>query len=458
MKVLIIFMPQLYSKVVFEKTEVPPLSIYLLAAMANASGFQADIIDPCEFSKFEYDENIIDECGKYIINQAENVDVFAFSSNTFNWPVTRLMINYVRKVFPGIPIVVGGLHPSKFDEHVLRTTGATYVLRGDGEISFPHLLKVLSTGYDIEKVSGLSYIDNGKLIRNEEICYVDKEILEQTPYPDFSLLPRENTYTQIPVETSRGCPFCCAFCSIPHRRKWFYIDEEFVVNRVHSAIETSNNILYKDYILFVDDCFTINTNRAIQIFNRLNEKYDGNIKIFFEIRISNLLEKDIFSFIRTDMIYGMQFGVECGYDYGLERINKKLTIEQLYKGLDIIESHNLNEKTVLSFIIGFPWERREDIQRTLNTIEFIVRNYGILCNLNWLLMLPSVLWDEREKYGICVDESIFDEPLCLIDKEKFFILHPQITEEDVRWVNEWFYNIREEGLEVAFYNVPYLDE
>lgn len=457
MNVLITFMPQLSGKTRFERLYAPPLAIYLLAAIAKNAGFQANIVDPCEFKKFEYDDNFIEECGQYIINHDKNIDVIAFSSNTFNWPITRLMINYIRTINPNIPIVVGGLHSNKFDEYILRNSGTTYVLRGDGEVSFVAFLRMLNNEEKIENVPNLSYLYDNELIRNHEVHIEDRKILEHAPYPDFSLIPKENTYSQIPIETSRGCPFCCVFCSIPHRRKWQYIDKDVVMKRIKSALELCDNILYKDYFLFVDDCFSINTNRAIDILNSLYKEYDSKIKVFLELRISNILEQNIFAAIPTDIIYGMQFGVECGYDEGLKRINKNLTMEQLYKGLDIVVEHDLEEVTILSFIIGFPWEKREDIQKTLKTIEYIVREYKIMCNLNWLLMLPSVLWDERKKYGIFVDESIFDELLCLENKELFFKLHPQITEEDVKWVNNWFYDIREEGLNVAFYNVPYYE-
>ena len=90
----------------------------------------------------------------------------------------------------------------------------------------------------------------------------------------------------------------------------------------------------------------------------------------------------------------------------------------------------------LSFIIGFPWETMDMVNQTLDTIEKISSEYQIVCNLNWLLFLPSDLWKERKEYNINLEKDIFDQILWYGNTEYFFQSHPLICMEDILKVEE----------------------
>lgn len=454
MNVKLIFMPALIDEGVFEKLYSPPMSIYLLATIAKNEGINVSIIDPCEFMQFEYEERYLEECAEYILKDIREMNAIAFSSNSFNWGISKKIIEIIRYSNKDIPIIVGGLHPTKFDEHILRSTEVTYVLRGEGEVSFPQLLRKIYANEAVDSVKGVSYLDKGKLIRTPDVDLLDLEKLVNYPSPDYTMIPEENNYSQIPVESSRGCPFCCCFCSIPNRRRWAYFEPETVVKRVENAIDLSKTMKYNDYILFVDDCFTINSDRAKKILNWLYEKYKGKKKFFIEARISNIIESDIFQTINTDVLSGIQIGVECGYDEGLKKVNKKLTVEQLYRGLDIIKNQGLAPKCMVSFIIGFPWETETEINQTLCTMKDISERYGVFCNLNWLIYLPSELWERKNDDKIYVDERIFNDPLWLIDRRIFFKVHPHITPEILKKVENKCIKFKEDKLSID-YNSPF---
>lgn len=61
----------------------------------------------------------MEQCGEYIIESIRNMDAIAFSANSFNWGITRKMIEYIKCIYKDIPIIVGGLHPTYFDYHIL---------------------------------------------------------------------------------------------------------------------------------------------------------------------------------------------------------------------------------------------------------------------------------------------------------------------------------------------------
>lgn len=97
--------------------------------------------------------------------------------------------------------------------------------------------KQLRCWHRVAQQIGITYKLNGNVLRNEDEIELTVEEMENTPYPAYELLPSSNPYTQLPVETSRGCRFSCAFCSIPHRRNWRGLSVEHVIKRVKHALQ-----------------------------------------------------------------------------------------------------------------------------------------------------------------------------------------------------------------------------
>lgn len=364
--------------------------------------------------------------------------------------MTKSVIEVIKEKRHDAIIVCGGLHPSVFAEYILKPSPVDYILRGDGERSFLQFLNACEEGRGFEKVDGISYLEEGKIINTPEAAQLTLEELSNLPIPDFSQLTYNNAYFQIPVESSRGCSCCCCFCSIPHRHNWRGLSPEVVVERVKKSLVNEERFAFPENILFVDDCFTINTERAVSIFEKLSKEISKEKKYFIEVRIANIIKGGLLDKIDSDMLFGLQIGVECGYDEGLKNVHKNLTIAQLYQGLEILKENNFHEKAMLSFIIGFPWETEKEIIKTLKTIEDIAAKYKAHCNLNWLFYLPSQLWKEREKYGINIDESMFDNICWTSNVEIFFKTHPNINYNIISNVGKWYVNAREKGLNVTY--------
>lgn len=453
MKVILASLPQKIDEHKFEPLELAPMALYLLAAVLKNAGFEVGIIDPCEFIQFESKGDLEQLCTKYILKRLgnEDADIVAFSVNSFNWANTKIIIEGIAEFLPGIKIALGGLHPTIFDDYILKTSKAHFIMRGEGEKVIVNLCNALQNNCGIGTVKGITYKDdNGTVIRNGDEELLTVEEMENSPYPAFELLPAVNPYTQLPLETSRGCYFSCAFCSIPHRKIWRGLSAEQVVNRIRHTLKFRNSIHRGTHVLFVDDCFTADGERAVKVFKKLNRMYGYTQKFFLEVRITDILKSNVLQQIPYQMISSMQIGVECGYDEGLKRIKKGLTVEQLFNALDILREYNFDKHCFLSFIIGFPWETMEMINQTLDTIEKICLTYKVICNLNWLLLLPSNLWEEKEKYGIEVDESMFDDLLWYGSSDYFFKTHPLITMEDVLQVEKRLGDMQLRGGTVAY--------
>ncbi len=108
---------------------------------------------------------------------------------TYWYPGLFDTISFVRHVYPGVPVVIGGNYVSLCLEHAAKS-GADFLLPGAGEVSVPPLLK--------------------ELLKIDIQILPDPDDLDSYPYPSFDLLKKPGS---LPIMTSWGCPYRCSYCA-----------------------------------------------------------------------------------------------------------------------------------------------------------------------------------------------------------------------------------------------------
>ena len=107
------------------------------------------------------------------------------------------------------PVILGGAGYSIFPESALEESSADMGIWGEGEEAFPLLLERLDGGRPVAGVPGL-YV-KGKGLQGKRLFVKN---LDRFPLPDASLLPLpEGSNATLPVQTRRGCPLGCSYCS-----------------------------------------------------------------------------------------------------------------------------------------------------------------------------------------------------------------------------------------------------
>lgn len=414
----------------FREPSGPPLAIYSLAAVLREHGHSVDILDPFTHKIKFQDTNKIDvmkisdkdlkEFSKSSLNYDEmrfpdlekrinEVDVIGISSATLEWFLARVMAERIKSNDPEIPVVLGGIHATFAGEHALKTSKVDYVVRGEGEKTLPELLETIEKDKDLKDILGISYKNDGGVIINKNRPLLTVSELEDTPLPAFDLLP-SNIHQHLPIETSRGCKFSCAFCSVPFKKIWRGLNPEAVQKRVDHALDYTEK-LYKDEkgIFLVDDNFTTDRKRAEQILLNFSKTDFNGANLFMEARINDLLESNIIEICKNIPLGEIQVGVECGYDEGLRKIKKGLKIDNVRKFASLIKKHGILEYIHYGFIVGFPWETKEDCLRTIDFAYSLISEYGGLAYIGFFQLLPgSPLWDNREFYGIKERLEVYD--------------------------------------------------
>ena len=384
----------------------PFLAIYLLASILREYGHSVKVIDPMSHQVEFFDNEMRFPALEKSIS---NIDVLCISSTSSDWFVTRRMVERIKSLVPHIPVVVGGVHATFLDEHVLKNSRADYVVREEGEKTLPELLEAIGNGKSVRNVLGISYKDDGKVVRNGGRPPLTVSEMEETPLPAFDLMP-SGLYEDITVESSRGCNFSCSFCSIMHRNLWRGIGAEALQKRIEHALCYADKLIGNKSIFLADDSFTANRRRAEKILHNLSGTDFRDASLSFVARADDLLRFNIIEYCTKVPLKAIGMGVESGRDEVLKKVRKGISTHDVEKCALLLSNYGISKYAIYSFIIGFPWESKEECLETIDFAHKIVSKYGGAAIINWLRLFPgSSLWNNRGLYGIEEGPEIYDD-------------------------------------------------
>ncbi|OPY49563.1 MAG: B12 binding domain protein [Methanosaeta sp. PtaU1.Bin112] len=416
----------------------PCNSIYLLASIAR-SDHQVCLQDPAE-NYFEINgertikvTSIDREVSLQFPAMERNLkykDAVCISATSFNWFFGRLMAKRVHELDRDLPIIAGGIHPTLADRHILETTDVDYIVRGEGERTFPELLSCIENGRALDGVDGISYRENNKIVINRDRHPLSPEELDCNPLPALDLLP-SGIYSKICVETSRGCRFNCIFCTLASRGMWRSCSPQAALKRFEHAIEYAGKLRRgRKNLSIVDGNFAGSRKRSEEILQGLKAMDLGDFLIDFEARVDDLIRSDILDLCKDLPLDFILAGIECGYPSGLRRIRKGIDLKMVEKC-----AAKAREKSIAiyySFILGFPWESRNECLQTVEFADKLVTKYDGWAIMNWFQQFPgSRLWDERRAFGIDDSLDIFDT-MRMFHRDYRLKMSAHLKEEDFK--------------------------
>ena len=314
----------------------------------------------------------------------------------------------VKDVDSSILTVVGGPHVTVMPKEFLDVAkNVDIAVIGEGEYSMLEIAQHFEGKKQLKEILGIAYRQNGEVIVNSPRPFITD--LDELPYPAYDhvnmeqyLSPKKIGYRSfrnraISMITSRGCPYNCCFCSVH-----LHMGREF---RANSANYVLNHIQYVTEkfkvknIFFEDDNLTFDLARFEAICDGLIEK---KIKIGWEtpngVRADclnlNLLQK-----MKKSGCQSVFFGVESGDQQILSNvICKSLDLNRVLEVAKICKDIGL--KTGGFYIIGFPGEKKENMQRTVDFALKLKRDFDV--GMHLFFATPSYgtrLYDECKAKG-----------------------------------------------------------
>ncbi len=335
-----------------------PLGIGYLGAVCEKAGYDVNVID-CQAERLDFDSF------RKRIAQT-NADVVGLTSTTLTYKSALENIRIAKEELPECTTVLGGCHATFWDKNALNECPSLdLVVRREGEITFVELLGKLGKNASLNGVLGVTYREkDGQLVRNEDRPFIEN--LDDLPFPAHHLLPLKSFHivgkTIFPLTTSRGCVYWCDFCTAVRMfgKRYRMRSPKNVVDE----IEYLYNKYGQSQFTFYDDAFTVDQQRVVEICDEIKKR---KLAIHWdcETRV-DMVTRDLLQKMKDAGCLAVWFGVESGSENVLEKMHKKIKLDQTR--LAFRTARELGLMTVASVVLGFPGETE---QTALETIKFV---------------------------------------------------------------------------------------
>ena len=333
-----------------------PLGLACVAASARHSGHEVGMVD---LRPGDDVRRVLQKAARGVRPEVIGISVRNIDNQDRNSP--KLLLDPVREIVAlsrktcAAKVVLGGAGYSLFPEKALSYLGADMGIQGEGEISFPLLLDRLSQGGDPAGVPGLFL--PGKGLQGTRLFCRSLDCLS-LPEPDLWPLPEKMDDLWMPVQSRRGCPLRCSYCSTETiegrllRRRSPEIFVESIARWRRAGV---------DKFFFVDNTFNIPPEYAKEICRRLIER-DLKIK-WWSILYPSAADPDLIALMARSGCEQVSVGFESGSERMLKRMNKRFTPEDVRRACRVLEDHGIRRMGFL--LLGGPGETRESVEESL---------------------------------------------------------------------------------------------
>ena len=210
-------------------------------------------------------------------------------------------------------------------------------------------------------VHNMTYRKNGAIIQTDMTINDKQEFTIPVPRHELFL---DNKYTFpfakcLPfttILTDFGCPYSCSFCT--------YRSMGIKFRTVENVCDEFNYIhdLGIQELFIKDQTFGWKRDRTIQLCSHMiNHRWDFSWTAFSRV---DVVDKEMLSIMKEAGCHTLTFGVETANDIVRKKYNKNFQQEQVEHAFALCKEVGI--ETVGTFIIGFPYETRENILETIN--------------------------------------------------------------------------------------------
>lgn len=375
------------------------LGILKVAATVRARGMHCHVVDLSGVRNFM---DVMED----VASSAPQGSLFAITATTPQFPSVYLISNRLRKL--GHKVILGGPHPtmvmSAHKRGVPRAFGhaervvecSDTLVTGDGETTIEKAIQLTKEG------GGWIDADDPK-----SGMFMGHDQFNESLWPARDLLDVESYHYEIAGKRSLsvigqlGCPMACAFCSgrnSPTFRRIRLRSAENVVAEIEHLVKEYGieGVMFYDDELNINNAFTGLMNGLIDMQSRL-----GKALVF-----RGFVKSELFTDVHAKMMASAGFktllsGFESGSPRILENINKKATVDDNTRCLEVARSHGIHMKALMS--IGHAGETEETI---LETRDWLLRVRPEDFDLTVITVLPgSPYFDASVRRGHPMGES-----------------------------------------------------
>jgi len=340
---------------------VAPLGLAFVASATKAAGYEVRFVDFPE-SRGEhrrFREVVAKWPADYLavgIRNLDNSDFHAFESY-LRQPAA--LVAEAKAARPNIRVILGGPAATVEPQTVLDAVRPDYILLGEGEESLPQLIARIEAGERLPSI----FAAGGD---------------SHTPFrvPDAMQLPAPRLYDWIadlspylrgdagyPLQTKRGCPLKCTYCTYGRIEgtRYRFLNPNAVADEVEGAMERG----VTDFE-FVDSTFNLPPRHALSILAALSGRKLSANYVGTGLNPSKLPD-ELLREMRAIGFRSVILTAESASDTMLASYQKNYRRERLYETADLLQKHDI--KALWVFLVGGPGETAQTVDETLSFIE-----------------------------------------------------------------------------------------
>lgn len=329
----------------------PPLTIDLLTLRTRVFERVNNSLYP------KFDSKKIKTLIKKIIKQRPKI--VGFSCYTWNIKIVLKIIKMIKQKRPLTNIVLGGPEASYYAKSFLENNpGIDFVVIDEGETTFTELIEsLIYKKRSLDAIDGLAYRQGDQIKLKTEHPILN---LATVPSPYLMGLVDLKKEKRVVVETSRGCPFKCAYCSYNIRGyakiRYFPIDQ---------AKKELEYVLTKNVqeLHIIDDNFNLYEDRAIKLLKTIIKyHHQTSIKLFVRADVWRLSEKIVKLLKKSGAL--LLIGIQSLNEETLRIAKRTSKKEVLEHNLKMFDRYHVPYE--LEFIIGLPGDHYQDIKNNID--------------------------------------------------------------------------------------------
>lgn len=315
-----------------------------------------------------HDVQIVDSFNRKLDMESTLEEILSFNPDVVGISLTmsptvpfgRTLAEKLKRTNPAVRIIVGGTHATFAGEQLATDPNIDIIVLHEGEFAVQEILRCLEGKGDLTGVKGIFIRNNGNIVKTPEREPVSD--LDSLSFPARHLLPSHMIYDRKHILSSRGCVYRCIYCA------------SSAMNRYHWRARSPRNVVaeievmasqYSRTFSFADDNFPVNRKRTIEICNSII-KCGLNIKWSCLARIEFIDDEELLKTMALSGCKEIFIGVESGSDQVLEKMKRNYTAADVKRVVRLC--FNAGILTTVSFIIGNPYERLEDVRKTFELV------------------------------------------------------------------------------------------
>lgn len=390
-----------------ERVNMPtmPLGLACVAEATQKAGHTISVLD------LMYESNITQSLKERILYfQPECIGISVRNIDDQSSHNPQFLLHKVKDVvdicrdYSSAPIILGGAGYSIYPKSALNYLNADYGIQGEGEITFPLLLHALQNNMDTSHIPGLFTNGNTTTIPMNWCDCLDALSL---PEPDILSVSNDNPRDQwITVQTRRGCPLHCIYCSTPA------IEGNVLRMRSPTAVvnwlKSWSQRGYAKYY-FADNTFNIPSQYAKDI---CREIVNLGLDISWRCIIyPKAIDNELAALMALAGCKQISLGYESGSERMLRNLKKEYTLSEVKSASQIFADNGIECAGFL--MLGGPGETKESVEESLNFSDSL--------NLDMLKITIGIrIYPNTDLAKIAVEEGMISSD-CDLLTPRFYI-------------------------------------